>query len=150
MKAILVTSTPQATGFWLKFLSEVEPNNRFNTPVIRSSKLDSKVQNATKELSDRQKKHFKEGLREFHAVQCPLRELKPLYSSFGRTFKGKPYRYATDVTTHIWFDLKPSNKSSSKSIKSRPSKSNVLMTSDILDKDKRKKGSSKKVLAGRK
>lgn len=31
-KALLITSTPQATGFWLKHLSNLKDSEKFTTP----------------------------------------------------------------------------------------------------------------------
>ena len=144
LKAMLITSTPQATGFWLNFLNKVDPNDRFNSPVIRSSKLDSKVENATKQLNDRQKKHLKEGLRLFNVTREPHREMRCLYKSYSGKFKGSPFRYAIDSCTHIWFNLdSPGNKKKPSLSKQRTAtkvmKQATPMTSDV-EKSRKKLG----------
>lgn len=105
LKALVVTSTPQATGFWLLFMSKISVNLRYETAMIRSTKLDKKVANVT-DLSARQRKHFKEHTRDFSVSRKPSTELRRFYKDLtSKRFLGKPYRMSVETTSHIWFRI---------------------------------------------
>ncbi|GMH46679.1 hypothetical protein TrRE_jg11686 [Triparma retinervis] len=70
-KALLVTSTPQATGFWLLYVYGLKDSEKFSTPVIRSRKLDKAFDKVPKDLSERRVVHFKEMLRVHTSVTIP-------------------------------------------------------------------------------
>ena len=46
--------------------------------------------------------------KQFHAVKTPPPEVRAFYTNGGGgdNFKGKPYRYDTAHTTHIWWHIK--------------------------------------------
>jgi uncharacterized membrane protein YgcG len=105
-KALLVTSTPQATGFWLLYVYGLKDSEKFSTPVIRSRKLDKAFDKVPKDLSERRVVHFKEMLRVHTSVTIPGADVRHFYGNFGsRGFSGKPYRYSTSSTSHIWLKV---------------------------------------------
>eukprot|EP00520_Triparma_pacifica_P018882 CAMPEP_0118641710 /NCGR_PEP_ID=MMETSP0785-20121206/5445_1 /TAXON_ID=91992 /ORGANISM="Bolidomonas pacifica, Strain CCMP 1866" /LENGTH=319 /DNA_ID=CAMNT_0006533209 /DNA_START=126 /DNA_END=1082 /DNA_ORIENTATION=+ len=105
-KALLITSTPQATGFWLLYLYKLKESEKFSTPVIRSRKLDKAFEKVPKDLSQRRVVHFKEMMRVHGSVTQPGADVRPFYSNSGMGgFSGKPYRYSTASTSHIWFKV---------------------------------------------
>ena len=105
-KALLVTSTPQATGFWLLYVYGLKDSEKFSTPVIRSRKLEKAFEKVPKDLSERRGVHFKEMMRVHASVILPGADVRPFYDNFGsRGFSGKPYRYSTTSTSHIWLKV---------------------------------------------
>ena len=44
--------------------------------------------------------------KDFHAVKAPPPDLQAFYADGGDSFSGKPYRYDTGHTTHIWWTIR--------------------------------------------
>jgi GNAT superfamily N-acetyltransferase len=117
VKALVVTSTAQATGFWLKILYTNSPKkaHKFGCSVVRSKQVEKRLEDVTKlELSPRQQEVLidmrnKEG-RNFETGQPPA-EVAKYYSEYsgrkkgGKGFSGRPYRYDIETSSHIWFRI---------------------------------------------
>ena len=106
VNSLLVTSTPQATGFWLKFLFE-NPTWQYRTSVCRSQGLEKKINNTEKlGLAPRQVRVLKlMRAEEQGSVEHtkPPDDVRKYYLPYSGKFKGKPYRYGIDSCSHIWF-----------------------------------------------
>lgn len=105
-KALLITSTAQATGFWLLHLSRLKESEKYSTPVIRSKSLDTNLKKTPKNLSERRQHHFKTTMKAHKSVPIPGADIRNFYSRFsGSSFTGKPFRYDTKSTTHVWLKV---------------------------------------------
>ena len=121
-KALLVTSTPQATGFWLKHMMTLKESEKFSSNVIRSTKLDRKMDEVPKNLSERRRLHFAEFMRRNPPERKPGADVRGFYAGSGSSFTGKPYRYSPSSCSHIWFKVLAHN---SKPLLSRSGTSNA-------------------------
>ena len=109
-KALCITSTPQATGFWLLYVVRLKEQNKqasmFTTTVIRHPKLDKGMMKAERELGDKQKVHFEHATKAIPAARTPGLDVAKLYPPYsGSNFYGAGFRYKTDVCSHIWLKL---------------------------------------------
>eukprot|EP00519_Triparma_laevis_P008422 CAMPEP_0182512416 /NCGR_PEP_ID=MMETSP1321-20130603/32126_1 /TAXON_ID=91990 /ORGANISM="Bolidomonas sp., Strain RCC1657" /LENGTH=343 /DNA_ID=CAMNT_0024719231 /DNA_START=100 /DNA_END=1127 /DNA_ORIENTATION=- len=152
-KAILITSTPQATGFWLKHVNTLKDSEKFTTPVIRGKKLDKKMDEVPKNLSERRKLHFKELTRVNPVVRQPGADVRIFYGTQGGGFSGKPFRYNINSCSHIWLKVlshnsKPllSSGSTQSQSSSKPMRSNP---SSLRGERKSREGIAKQATGGR-
>jgi hypothetical protein len=124
-KALLITSTPQATGFWLLYLvRRGEKFPEFSTTLIRHKNLDAKMKKAEKELSEKQKIHFEYVNRRINVARHPGSDVRSFYRPYsGSNFLGVGFRYKTDVCSHIWLKLDGGGSSSQRSLLRESSKS---------------------------
>jgi len=89
-------------------LYNLKESEKFTTPVIRSRKLEKAFERVPKDLSERRTVHFKEMMRVHTSVVTPGADVRRFYDDQRagfRGFTGKPYRYSTSATSHIWLKV---------------------------------------------
>eukprot|EP00943_MAST-04B_sp_MAST-4B-sp1_P006191 g6191.t1 len=105
VKGILVTATDEVVVWWAGCAGMTSAKSARLCPlIIRQDGSDRKWKKALPKPYDRKVKKLP---KNFHAVKTPPPEVKNFYNDGGgdASFKGKPYRYDTGHTTHIWWNI---------------------------------------------
>ena len=106
VKGILVTATDEVVVWWAGCAGMKSAKSAKLCPlIIRKDGSDRKWKKALPKPYDRKMKRLP---KQFHAVKTPPPEVRAFYTNGGGgdNFKGKPYRYDTAHTTHIWWNIK--------------------------------------------
>ena len=104
VKGILVTATDEVVVWWAGCAGSKSSKCAKLCPlIIRKDGSDKKWKRALPKPYDRKVKKLP---KDFHAVKAPPPDLQAFYADGGDSFRGKPYRYDTGHTTHIWWTIR--------------------------------------------
>ena len=104
VNGILVTATDEVVVWWAG-CAEANPPNVQSFVLLLFAKM-VRIRNGKRALPKPYDHKVKKLPKDFHAVKTPPPDLQAFYADGGGSFSGKPYRYDTGHTTHIWWTIR--------------------------------------------